>query len=308
MTSAQLKAFYAVAKFGSFTLAAQHLSLTQPAISDHIKKLEVSYGTALFRRVAKGVKLTDIGAKLFAIAERHSETESEAKLLLSQAKELEAGELALGADAAVHIMPHLAIFRSQHPKIGIKFVSGNTNQLIANLKDYTIDFAIVAMLPADETISALHLGTQKIVAIVSAKSTLAKRKSLTLRELAHRTIIVREHGSITRSITMNALQKLSLIPSQIIEAETRETSQELVAQDLGFALVPKAEITPDPRIVAITLADCDEEMSEWLLCLKARQNLRIIQAFLGTVTNLSISVAKRQAKPDNQRESEGKRK
>lgn len=300
MTSAQLKAFYAVAKFGSFTLAARHLSLTQPAISDHIKKLEVNYGTALFIRVAKGVKLTDIGAKLFAIAERHSETESEARLLLSQAKELEAGELLLGVDAAVHIIPHLAKFRAQHPKIGIKFVSGNTDQLLVNLRDYTIDFAIVAMLPEDETISALHLGTQKIVAIVSAKSALAKRKTLTLRELANRTIIVRERGSITRSITMNTLRKSSLIPSQVIEAETRETSQELVAQDFGFALVPKAEITPDPRIVAKTLTDCDEEMNEWLLCLKARQNLRLIQAFLGTVTNQSISVAKRHYRPDTE--------
>ena len=78
MRHAQLKAFHAVAVHGGFSRAAEALGLTQPAVSDHVRKLEESYGVQLFTRGPAGVALTDMGRKLFAIAERQFEAESEA--------------------------------------------------------------------------------------------------------------------------------------------------------------------------------------------------------------------------------------
>ena len=283
MTSAQLKAFYAVAKYGSFTAAAQRLSLSQPAISDHVKKLEEAYGTELFVRVAKGVKLTQIGSKLFAIAERHTEAEAEALTLLSQAQNLEEGEMTIGADAAVHIMSHLKLFRKNHPKIKVKLQSGNSLDLVAKLKDFSIDFAVAAIAPEEDTVAAIRIGSDRMVAIVNHASPLAKRKSISLKELSRQTLVLRETGSATRKITVSAFQARGLVLENIIEAEGRETTQEIVAQGLGIALVSKGELNFDQRVVAINLADCDDKMSEWLLYLKSRGDLRLVQAFLMTV-------------------------
>ena len=79
MRHAQLKAFHAVAIHGGFSRAAERLSLTQPAVSDHVRKLEESYGVQLFNRGPSGVALTAMGRSLFAIAERLFEAETEAR-------------------------------------------------------------------------------------------------------------------------------------------------------------------------------------------------------------------------------------
>ena len=82
MRHAQLKAFHAVAAHGGFSRAAEALGLTQPAVSDHVRKLEEAYGVQLFTRGPAGVALTDMGRKLFAIAERQFEAEAEAAVVV----------------------------------------------------------------------------------------------------------------------------------------------------------------------------------------------------------------------------------
>ncbi len=279
MTSAQLKAFQAVARYGSFTLAAERMGLSQPAISDHIKKLETAYATSLFIRQAKGVQLTEVGKKLFAIAERNSETEREAVTLLSHAKKLEEGQLTIGADAAVHIIPHIKKFHARFPGINIKLVSGNSSELIEKLKSFTIDFAVAARLPEEQGIAAIRIGRDPMVAVVAAGGSLAKRKFITLTELAKHPLVLREMGSTTRAMAINALSQAGLNYAVALEVEGREAAQEAVAHGLGVALVSAGETMHDPRIKALKISDCDDQMDEWLLYLEARSGLRMISAF-----------------------------
>ncbi len=88
MRHAQLKAFHAVAAQGGFSKAAARLALTQPAISDHIRKLEEAYGSELFLRRRGGVELTPFARKLYAVTERMFEAEREALELLARARGL----------------------------------------------------------------------------------------------------------------------------------------------------------------------------------------------------------------------------
>lgn len=284
MTSAQLKAFQAVAKYGSFTLAAERMGLSQPAISDHIKKLETAYATSLFIRQAKGVQLTEVGKKLFAIAERNAETEREAVTLLSHAKKLEEGQLLIGADAAVHIIPHIKDFHARFPGVSIRLVSGNSSELIEKLKSFTIDFAVAAKLPEEQGIAAIRIGRDPMVAIVASNGSLAKRSTITLGELSKHPMVLREMGSTTRAMALKALTKVGLPYAIALEVEGREAAQEAVAHGLGVALVSAGEIMHDPRIKALKLSNYDDQMSEWLLYLEARKGLRMIAAFAELVT------------------------
>lgn len=280
MNSTQLKVFHAVAKAGSFSLAAQHLSLTQPAVSDHVRKLEEGYGTRLFIRGPKGTTLTDIGRKLLAITERHAEAEAEARELLARASRLEEGTLTIGADAAVHILPAVSRFRARHPGVLLRLVSGNSQDLLERLRSFTLDAAVVADRPEGDDVAALPLRRDPLVALVSAESQLARRRSLKPADLAGLPLVLREEGSATRRLALALLREAGASWQNAMEVQGREACQEAVAQGLGLAIVSRGEVAPDQRIRALPLAGHNTAMEEVLAILRSRMNLRLIQAFV----------------------------
>ncbi len=290
MTNAQLKAFHAVARFGSFTAASHHLALSQPAISDHVRKLEDAYGTQMFVRNAKGASLTPLGKKLYAIVERLVETESEASALLSQAKSLEQGELKIGADAAVHILQHMRTFNQKFPSITLKLSSGNSSELIAMLTDFSLDFAVVATKPADTAIASLRLRLDPFVALVPKHEIWKHKTSTSLAELAKHTFIIREDGSATKSSVQNCFLKAGVRMGSCIEIEGREATQEAVALGLGVTIISKGELTPGENFMALQISDCKERMEEWLIWLKSRSNLRVVESFLQLFRNISTTL------------------
>ena len=176
----------------------KRLSLTQPAVSDHVRKLEESYGVQLFNRGPSGVALTAMGRSLFAIAERLFEAETEARDLLSRAQTLEEGQLTIGADAAVHILPRVARFRAAFPGIAVRLVTGNSAELLARLEAFAIDVAIVADRPSDERFVVRRLREDRLVAVVPGQGDKAART--TLDALMNRPMILREEGSVTRRL------------------------------------------------------------------------------------------------------------
>ena len=93
MRYVQIRAFHFVAVHGGFSRAAEALFLTQPAISDQVKKLEAEYDVLLFSRKRKQVKLTEQGKKLFNISKRLFEVEGQALDFLSENKAFTSGSL-----------------------------------------------------------------------------------------------------------------------------------------------------------------------------------------------------------------------
>lgn len=280
MRPAQFKAFHAVARHGSFSGAAERLALTQPALSDHIRKLEENYGVQLFVRTPRGVSLTDLGRRLYAVAERHFESEAEAVEILSRARSLDEGQLTIGADAAVHILPDIARFRARYPGIAIRMVSGNSAALLARLHAFEIDVAVTGEAPASVEILARKLRQDRLVVLAAAASETARAGRIGLSAIAGQTIILREEGSITRRLLISELQARDLVPSSVIEMEGREAVREAVAQGMGLAIMSEAELVPDPRLKALAIADWKASMQEWLLCLKSRAGLHVIRSFI----------------------------
>ncbi|WP_395689264.1 LysR substrate-binding domain-containing protein [Aestuariivirga sp.] len=279
MRHAQLKAFHAVAIHGGFSRAAEALGLTQPAVSDHVRKLEENYGVQLFTRAASGVALTDMGRKLFAIAERQFEAELQAAELLARGRRLEEGQLTIGADAAVHILPALARFRIRHPKLAVRLVTGNTAQLLSRLEDFSIDIAVTAERPPGPAFLARKLRSDRLVAVVQRSSQLARLKTISLADLLKLPLILREEGSMTRQLLLAEAARRDLAPTTTIEIESREAAREAAAQGLGLAIMSEGELTPDGRLAVLGIPDWNTEMEEWMICLAARSALNIIHSF-----------------------------
>lgn len=280
MNHARLKAFHAVARAGGFSRAAEMAGLTQPALSDHVKKLEEAHGVQLFRRGPRGVSLTDLGLRLFGLTERLFETEAEIDELLSRARGLVEGALLIGADAAVHVLPLLARFRARHPGITLKITAGNTQSLIADLESFRIDFAVLAELPESPALRARPLSQSRLIAFVSADHEWARRKSLSFADLAKTPLVLREAGSLTRRLVDEEFARRGLRPRGIIEIEGREAAAEAVAQGLGLGIVSQSEFLPGADLSPIAFRDWAAPMNEWLVCLESRAGLHLMKALL----------------------------
>jgi aminoethylphosphonate catabolism LysR family transcriptional regulator len=280
MTYAQLRAFHAVAITGGFSKAAERLSLTQPAVSDHVKKLEEHYGVQLFLRSPRGVALSGLGRKLLAITERQFEAEGQAHELLSRAQILEEGQLTVGADAAVHVLPLVARFKAKFPRIAVKLVAGNSSELTARLIDFSIDVAVTAEKPATDIIHSRRLREDDLVAVSSSVGSHGKKTRTTFAELSARPLILREEGSATRRLLMDEMLKRNLKPREVTEIEGREAVLEAVARGLGVAVMSSGELPPGSRLRRISITDWNARMEEWLMWLAARADLRLIRSFL----------------------------
>jgi len=280
MSYAQLKAFHAVAASGGFSKAAARLGLSQPAVSDHIRKLETAYGVELFSRTRRKVELTDLGRSLFAITERHFESEAQAVELLSRARELEHGLITIGADAAVHVLPLVKKFNQRYPRVELRLITGNSARLMESLERLEIDFAVVAERPTSDVFIARKIREDRLVCLLAGHHSLARRKSIRFSELIAGPLVLRERGSATRALLEAEAGRRGLKLRQFIEIEGREGTNEAVAQGLGAGIISVGELSRDPRLSALSISDWQEHMCEWLVCLRVRAGLHMIRAFI----------------------------
>ena len=195
MRYVQIRAFHFVALNGGFSRAAEALFLTQPAISDQVKKLEEEYDVLLFSRQRKQVELTEQGAKLFEITKRLFEIEGQALDFLSENKAFTTGTLRIKADSTFHVLGTLAKFREKFPQVKIEIKTGNSHDVINDLLSYDADIGVLGTVPKHPGIEVIRLGKSPIVAFTAKSNPIAKHKSLTIRQLAELPLVMREPRS-----------------------------------------------------------------------------------------------------------------
>ncbi|QRY78150.1 LysR family transcriptional regulator [Pseudomonas sp. PDNC002] len=283
VSHAQLKAFHAVAVHGSFTRAAERLFLTQPAVSDQVRKLEERYGVLLFHRNKRSVRLTELGERLLAVTQRLFVIEAEAQELLQESSALQTGSLVLAVDAAVHLLPQVALFCQRHPGIRVRIETGNTDESLQALFGYRADLALLGRAVEDERLVSFTLRRDPIVAFVASGHPWADRESIHLADLDDAPLVIREHGSVTRQTLEEEMRRAGLRMRAAIEVEGREAAREAVVAGIGVGVVSAAEFGSDNRVQALPIVDCERHMSETLVCLREQSTRRIVATFLDLV-------------------------
>ena len=130
------KVFYYVAQFGSVTMAAKELSISQPAVSQSLRQLENSLGAKLFTRASKGVRLTAEGEILYRYVARGCEQILMGEQRLEQMLNLELGEIHIGASDMTlqfYLLPYLERFHEQYPHIKVVVSNAPTPETLENL-------------------------------------------------------------------------------------------------------------------------------------------------------------------------------
>ena len=265
MRYSQLRAFHHVALHNGFSRAADALNQTQPALSDQVRKLEQAHDTLLFHRDHKQVRLTTSGEGLFRLTKQFFELESGIGEYLGQTRASVDGTLRIVADSALHITEALGRFQASYPKVFVSLQTGNTEEVIAKLRNYDAEVGIVGNLDPGADLETHTLGRSPIIAI-AAKGVLPKgTTSLRIQDLQDWPWVFREVGSYTRlSLEAEAARrKIRLRPT--IEVDGREAMREVVASGAGLGFVSEAEFGHDNRLVRVPISDIDISMTESLV-------------------------------------------
>lgn len=287
MRYVQLRAFHHVAVCGGFSRAAEALFLTQPAISDQVRRLEEAYEVVLFNRQKKQVTLTTQGQQLLEVTRRMFDTEQQALDLLAESRALSSGTLRIVADAAHHLLDILGRFRARYPGIQVTVNAGNTESVVTSLFNFEADIGVLGEVPERREFEILMLNTSPIIAFVSHDHPLAAARSLGLGDIVQHPLVLRERGSKTRHKleTLAAGQGITLKP--MIEAEGREAVREIVASGVGVGFVSQAEFGRDERVRPILIDGPEMLMEEALVCLRERSGGKLVKAFWDIARDVS---------------------
>jgi len=280
MRHARLKAFHHVALLGGFSRAAEALFLTQPAISEQVRKLEQEHDVLLFSRARKRVTLTPAGQDLFALTRRYFEIEAQISEALRQSGAAISGRLRIVADSAHHVTPVLTRFRARYPNVTVSLRGGNTGEVLDALRDYNAEIGVAGSLTPGRDMDTINLGATEIIGFAARGLLPVGKHRLDLSELPDWPLIFREPGSKTRQKLLAAATASGVQLTPVIEAEGREAVREIVASGAGIGFVSRAEFGHDDRLQAIPLSGVALSMSETIACLGQRRDVRVIRAFM----------------------------
>lgn len=281
MRYSQIRAFHYVAISGGFSRAAEALSLTQPAVSEQVRKLESDHDVLLFNRDRKQVTLTPAGERLLLVTKQFFEVELQISDVLSANRAALEGTLRIIADSAFHLTHRLKVFRAKHPRVLVSVQTGNTADILTALRNYDAEIGLVGSLNPGPDMEVISLGTSPIVAIASKEFLETQPNKISIKELPNYPLVFRERGSKTRQKLEEEGLRQSVVLEPAFEVEGREAVQEIVAAGAGIGFVSEAELGRDDRLIKLQLDGPELTMAESLIHLKQRSDVRLIRAFMG---------------------------
>ena len=283
MRYSQLRAFHNVALHGGFSRAAVALNQSQPSLSDQVRNLEQSHDVLLFHRDARQIRLTGAGEELFVLTMRFFEMEAGIGEYLDHSRAEITGTLRIIADSALHVTGFVSRYRASHRNVFVSVHTGNTEQVLRGLRNYEAEIGVVANLVPAADLDTIELGSTPIVAIAASGYLKKSIRRLSLEGLKDHPLIFREVGARTRRALEEAASERQIRFEPVIEVEGREAMREIVASGAGIGFISEAELGNDPRVRSLPIEGLQLTMSETLVTLKARRDVRVVRSFLNTL-------------------------
>lgn len=244
MENLRLRIFRAVAHSLNFRVAAETLLLTQPAVSQQIKALEAELSAPLFDRSGGRVSLTSAGQALLPFAERLRALSDEAREAVAAASGTTAGELSIGASQTIgqYILPNLvAGFLRENARVEISIIGGNTQSVLEELRARRVHIGLIEGPALGQDVQVRPFMEDHMVCVVPAEHEWADQE-ITVEDLRHATLMMREQGSGSRRIVEQALASAGLATRELSLGLTLDSTEGLlsaVEAGLGVAFVSR---------------------------------------------------------------------
>lgn len=243
----QIRNFYEVAVCKSFTVAAEKLFRTQPAISTQVRLLEEELGQKLFDRIGKKVSLTQAGELLFGYAVRLIQLHDEAKLAITELNASPRGKVHIGANEStcLYVLPQIfALYKSKYPDVQISIYRNFSSKVLDKVLDNQLDFGIVTLPVAERNLHVIPIAEDEMGLITSPDHPLAVKTSLWLEEAIPYPFIFHKVGT-TRERLMKIFGQQWNKLNISMELASIETIKKFVSIGMGISIVPQSYVSSE---------------------------------------------------------------
>lgn len=265
-----LQSFYITVKYNSISKAAQILHLSQPGLSGQLKSLENELGVSLLNRSNKGVELTEEGEVVFNYADTLLSIQGNIKRDLINLNQ-DVPKLMVGACKSIgeYALPcSLFTFKNLYQELDIQMTVINSSQVIKQLQEHTINIGITQY-----DFNNSNILTQPIVLdqlLLVGKHT-DYPMSISIEELKHIPLILRESESGTRCVIEQALEKKEITINDlniIYDLNSPEAIKSSIAAGKGYSFLPKLTVAPELKkqtLQTIQVKDLDISFSYFIV-------------------------------------------
>jgi DNA-binding transcriptional LysR family regulator len=246
----QLEYFVAVARHGHFGRAAEAAYVTQPALSQQVRRLEAELGVALLRRTSRGVELTPAGADLLARAETILAEAAAARAEMDEHADVVRGAVRVAATAAdaVRLPETLAAFHRDHPGVRIALRQSSAAEALELVRRGAVDLAVLSPAGDPGGLEVTPLAEEPLRLIVEPGDPLTGC-AVRLGDLSGRPFVLAEPGSALREAVVDACQAEGFSPVPLLEVGDPSAVRFLVGAGLGVSLVPASWLeVPGPEV------------------------------------------------------------
>ena len=255
----QLQSFVAVAEQASFTRAAHVLGLAQPALSRHIRSLEVELRQTLLMRNGRGATTTDAGKLLLEHARGILHQVARAHEDLNQLRGGMSGRVALGLPpsvARVLTVPLTRAFRAELPQAQLSIREGLSADLAESLLNGRLDIAVLYNAQATEGLQRQALIDEELVLVQARPPGLAEEPPpppLEWRELAKLALVTPSRPNAIRMHLEAEMARHDCQPKVVLEIDGVSAILDLVADGVGCALLSRQAVARSTKPSAYQL-------------------------------------------------------
>jgi len=243
-----LQTFAAICEYGSLTAAAEHLHLSQPAVSRQLKALERELGTGLCVRRGHAVLPTPAGEAAYGCALRMSALARDLQEQVARAAAPGAGSLTIAAvdTLAVHTLPDLLLdFLGEHPAVQVRVHTVPTREAVAELLQHEADLALTTTPVTHPRLQCQALFDDPVALVASASFAASLGGPLRLEDLQDLPLIAYEPGTRLRALIDAVLEQHGVRPRVALEFDGQEAVREVLLRGLGLAFVPLSAARQD---------------------------------------------------------------
>ncbi|QXE02611.1 LysR family transcriptional regulator [Terribacillus sp. DMT04] len=254
----QLIYFKEVAEREHYLHAARALSISQPALSRSIGKLEEQLGVPLFEKRGRGIVRSVYGDAFYVHAVKILEEMEQAEKQIQKMKDPHYGEITLGfmrSQGLQHIPHVMKNFKESYPSVQFSLNQGSTEELINQLKEGKLDLCICNMNQGEEGLAWQQLWSDQLYVYVSDAHPLAWKQQLTLEEIEKEPFLLISPGFSARVMFEQIVEKYGLKPNVAFESEDIMTILGFVAAGQGVALLPAFENLQVQHVRSIPLRE-----------------------------------------------------
>lgn len=272
------RVFYVVAKHKHMTRASEELCISQPAISQSIKKLEEQIGGTLFLRSNKGMELTSEGKMFYEYVKGALELINNAENEFTSFKDLSKGEIKIGASTTltkIILMDAVKNFHKDYPNVEINITNDLTSNLILDLQKGKLDFIIFNEGNVKET----NVKSEKIRSIKQGfiyNPEYYNDDIKCLDDLNNYPLVLQKKESNSRKF----LDAFALRNNVILNAKTEIVSQDLVTEFVNAGLG-----------IGFTIIELAKRNYPNLKELKINKNLPDTDIYMATNKNINLTFA-----------------